>query len=58
MSKLSDEIEFYLKRFLKKYNLDLKKEVDAGFKSRYDFYIPTSPPIAIEVDGNYKKNAT
>lgn len=58
MSKLSDEIEYYLLQYLKKYNLDLKKEVNAGFNSRYDFYIPTSPPIAIEVDGNYKKNAT
>lgn len=51
MSKLSQEIENYLLIILKNFNLDLRKEVDAGFNSRYDFYIPTSPPIAIEVDG-------
>ena len=59
MSKGSDNLEQKLTQFLKKYNLNYKKEVCIGKnKARYDFFIETEPPIALEFDGenHFKPN--
>lgn len=57
MSKGSDNLEQKLSIFLERYNLTFKKEVSIGKnKARYDFFIETEPPIALEFDGfNHKK---
>lgn len=57
MSKGADNLEQKLGQFLQRYNLDYKKEVSIGKNgARYDFFIDTEPPIALEFDGfNHKK---
>lgn len=57
MSKGADNLEQKLGQFLAKYNLAFKKEVAIGKnKARYDFFIETSTPIALEFDGvNHSK---
>ena len=59
MSKGADNLEQKLAQFLKRYNLNYKKEVCIGKnKARYDFFIETEPPIALEFDGenHFKPN--
>ena len=59
MSKGADNLEQKLAQFLEKYNLNYQKEVCIGKnKARYDFLIPTTPPIALEFDGenHFKPN--
>lgn len=43
-----------LEKVCKAYGVQLLSEVKAGSK-RYDFYIPTFPPIVFEVDGQQHK---
>lgn len=40
----------YLEKVCSRYKIPLFKEVKSGSK-KYDFYIPTLPPIVLEVDG-------
>ena len=60
MSKGSDNLAQKLGQFLERYNLNFKKEVCIGKnKARYDFFIETSTPIALEFDGenHFKPNS-
>lgn len=57
-SKLEIQIEQYLRSYLSSNYPDIyfEKEVPGDFDIRYDFIIPTTPPINIEVDGeNHRK---
>ncbi|MGL5717864.1 hypothetical protein [Cetobacterium sp.] len=45
----------HLERLCLAYKIPLFKELKAGSKS-YDFYIPTNPPIVLEVDGIQHEN--
>lgn len=50
ISKAHLHFQNLLKKICKIYNLTLMQELKNGDK-KYDFYIPTFPPIVIEVDG-------
>lgn len=50
LSKAHLHMKKKIKEICKKFNITLLTEVREGEK-RYDFYIPTKPPIVIEVDG-------
>lgn len=52
MSIGSNKLKKTLLKLLCNYNLPLYEEVSAGFGARYDFYIPTNPPICFEWDSS------
>ena len=45
----------YLEKICFSYKIPLFKELKSGSK-KYDFYIPTLPPIVVEVDGEQHEN--
>lgn len=49
-SKAHNIYKGYLEKICARYKIPLFKELKSGSK-KYDFYIPTSPPIVLEVDG-------
>lgn len=50
LSKAHIHMRGKLRTICNKFNVELLEEVKSGDK-RYDFYIPTFPPVVIEVDG-------
>lgn len=49
-SKAHNIYKGYLEKICSRHKLPLFKELKSGSK-KYDFYIPTSPPIVLEIDG-------